>query len=405
MNKEQLQSFILAIIILVTTILLIKYIAKNISFKIIQDIEINEPYINIKPTSSTYTHAKPCKYQINEAIKKIINKYNIKEAHNVSDASWSLYLPCDYNYIDQEIEMIDTTNLSTDKKFFIINNCDELTSKSSIWTHLIQKYGLNGATKIMPKTYRLNEDIDMFNHDFSGDKLYIMKKNIQRQEGLKITNDKQTILNGHKDGYIIVQDLLQNPYLIDGRKTNMRFYLLILTKNNELNAYVHKEGFMYYTKNKFVPGVLDPNVNITTGYIDRSVYDKNPLTLGDLRKHLDKQKNRLSLAEIQILEEGNTISKEVFFRIYKMLAKVVEAVRYKLLAKNKLNDYLCFQIFGVDVALSDTLEPQLMEVNKGPDLGSKDERDGEIKEKVITDIFKLVKIIPGDDYDFIPIVK
>jgi hypothetical protein len=59
-----------------------------------------------------------------------------------------------------------------------------------------------------------------------------MKKNIQRQEGLKISKDKNEILNCYKDGYAVVQELLQDPYLINGRKINLRVYCLFIKKSN-----------------------------------------------------------------------------------------------------------------------------------------------------------------------------
>ena len=49
-----------------------------------------------------------------------------------------------------------------------------------------------------------------------------MKKNVQRQEGIRITKDFDQLLNGIKDEYIIVQELLQNPFLVNGRKINLR---------------------------------------------------------------------------------------------------------------------------------------------------------------------------------------
>jgi hypothetical protein len=37
-----------------------------------------------------------------------------------------------------------------------------------------------------------------------------------------------------------------------------------------------------------------------------------------------------------------------------------------------------------------------MEVNKGPDLGSKDDRDGNLKRGLIKDILKIVKAVEDD---------
>ena len=52
-------------------------------------------------------------------------------------------------------------------------------------------------------------------YSYQPDKLYILKKNVQRQEGIKITSDLNTLLNSFKDSYIIIQELLQNPFLVN----------------------------------------------------------------------------------------------------------------------------------------------------------------------------------------------
>ena len=71
---------------------------------------------------------------------------------------------------------------------------------------------------------------------------------------------------------------------------------------------------------------------------------------------------------------------------------------------DKIKKNISFQLFGADIALSDTLVPKLMEINKGPDLGAKDIRDSEVKHSVVTDMFKVIKIINDDDHNFIQVL-
>ena len=51
------------------------------------------------------------------------------------------------------------------------------------------------------------------------------------------------------------------------------------------------------------------------------------------------------------------------------------------------------------------LEPQIMEINKGPDLGAKDIRDKQVKSKVVTDMFNLVGLIDGKNNQFTKIIS
>ena len=341
-----------------------------------------------------------CNYTVVQAYRDILDKYKIKQSN---DDLWSLYIPCSYNEISDEIAIanknIKNNQLSdTDKRIFVLNNCDEITAKDSVWANLLQYYGRDEAIKMMPTTYILNnnDDIELFKKEYNTNKIYIMKKNIQRQEGLLITKDQDTILNGNKNGYVIVQELLQDPYTINGRKINMRIYLLMICMNGKIGAYVYNNGFMYYTKTNFEKGSTNTDSNITTGYIDRQVYKENPLTLQDFKEYLDSNRV-ISFNELNIISDNynhnNSIGEYVFNSIHNLIRKMVIALEQKICNKADLRDNVQFQIFGVDVSLSDQLIPHIMEVNKGPDLGYKDDRDKEVKLGVVEDAFKILKIV------------
>ena len=53
--------------------------------------------------------------------------------------------------------------------------------------------------------------------------MYIMKKNIQRKEGLLLTNNLEEILNNNDKKFRIVQKYMKNTYLINKEKLNLRF--------------------------------------------------------------------------------------------------------------------------------------------------------------------------------------
>ena len=353
-----------------------------------------------------FTHIKwnrnKCNKKMTKMLQKVFTNNNIKKTLKVEEAN--LYLPCTYNYIDHEISIIPKNKSGY---YFIVNNADQLAGKDSLWEKLVEKYGRKMASTIMPTTYILSnaKDRELFINEFeeTPNTIYIMKKNIQQQKGLKITNDKNTILRSK--GYVVVQKLLQDPYTINGRKINMRFYILFVCRNGEVSAYAHKKGFMYYTAELFEKRSTKIGPNITTGYIDRSIYEINPLTFDDFKAYLDQNideigrnyNNRAITDNEMKLKNMNdqTLSEITFNRIYWLLRKIVVAVRNKVCQGSKLESALTFQLFGADIALNDKLEPQIMEVNKGPDIGFKDERDGTLKYQVMEDIFRVLSIIPG----------
>ena len=48
----------------------------------------------------------------------------------------------------------------------------------------------------------------------------------------------------------IIQEMLTKPYCVNGRKVNIRVYMLVVCFNNQTKCYIHENGFMYYTYNK-----------------------------------------------------------------------------------------------------------------------------------------------------------
>ena len=81
----------------------------------------------------------------------------------------------------------------------------------------------------------------------------------------------------------------------------------------------------------------------------------------------------------------------------------MRAVSSNICTNCHVSRQLTFQLFGVDIAVSRSLEPQLMEINKGPDLGGKDTRDRELKQTMMNDIFKIIGLIQSLDHQFVKI--
>jgi len=378
------------LIVIIFTIVLIKY------------LNTNETMINIKPLDNhkvNWSRNLTCKYYMDENFKKTLNKFNMKKSNN----NWDLYIPCTYNNIKKEADAIK--NLDTNQRVFFLKNADEICGKNTLWLHVLNYYGRKKASIMMPLTYvlYLNHDIELFKKEYTVNNIYIIKKNIQQQKGLHITNDKNNIINGFKKGYVIAQLLLQDPFIINGRKINMRFYLLIIIYNSEIAAYVHDNGFMYYTKDKFIKRNTQIGPNITTGYIDRKVYDVNPLTHHDFRKYLDDGNRKMTIKEYELFKNNIKISNYVFDKIYNLLSDMVQATKNVLIKNNNFKNTYQFQLFGVDISLSNKLEPMIIEINKGPDLNSKDDRDSQVKLKVIEDMLKTLKLVPDNNNAFIPI--
>ena len=60
---------------------------------------------------------------------------------------------------------------------------------------------------------------------------------------------------------------------------------------------------------------------------------------------------------------------------------------------------------GADVAINKNGDAQIMEVNKGPDLGGKDERDTKLKCLLVEHMLEIVGVLPmSDSNEFIKVI-
>ncbi|VVU94314.1 Tubulin-tyrosine ligase family [seawater metagenome] len=330
----------------------------------------------IEDFTNSYNH------QCNHGMGKVLGAVAKERGMVSKKKGWDFYFPCGYNYCELESSKLKPEN--ADQKFFLLDGCDKINSKTALWDAIKSRYGRFEAAKIMPNTYLLDNSSEMteFTNYYSHLKLqnpkckFVLKNHRQRQEGIKLVNDLKEIKKARNNGFYLVQDYKENPFLISKRKINIRYYLLIVCSKDKIEGYIHNNGFMYYTPKLYKEGTLDFKEHITTGYIDRKVYEENPLTISDFNTHLEG------------LQPG--LSDEFFKRVKNLFHKVMVSLHGKICKMEHLQKNTLFQLFGADIGPDENLEPSLMEINKGPDLSPKDDRDGKVKIKVQGDIMDIV---------------
>ena len=307
------------------------------------------------------------------------NKYNAVDGEH----NWNIWFPCGYTNIEAELAKNNFFNEKGVGSLIMgLVGTDNFAAKDRLWKVLSTFYGREGACDLAPQTWVTYDAADKKHfkeyteqNGKDGGKLFIAKKNIQRQDGLHIFSDPSEMDTALQKSFVIVQDVLLDPFRIDGRKTNFRVYVLLVFNSNtgDKSMYVYRNGFVYYTnKDKDVRSQV-----ITTGYIDRQVYIDNPLTLEDFYVHLDKT--------------GGSSSN--FLRLKRELFRKVMAafVHTNSFGYNKGGGGTYASIFGADVQLnSDATSLKLIEMNKGPDLITKDVRDDSVKREMIHDCYDIL---------------
>jgi len=374
-NKNYLLLLMVIIIILIFFYLIIYFKGYNENFNIQNNSIINNRYYRCDNK------------MLGHITQSIFEKNNIIR----SNKDWNIYIPCGYNDVEEELKKIKVNeNMNGDisnKYIFGINGCDSIVSKNKIWESLVKCYGRDHAKKLMPESYILDDlnEMQFFLKEYneSNNNIYILKKNIQRKEGLKLTRDYFEIINASQENYRIVQKYITDLYLINERKINLRIYLLIILKDNNIYFYLSKNGKCIYTNKKYNDNDLDFESNITSYNLDMNVYKENPRDFQQLKKYLDKD-----------IKNNGTL----LFNNIELLMKEISICLSKNLYQSKnINGSITFQLFGADVIFNKELHPYLLEMNKGPDMTPRDDIDKLMKNNVQNDMFKTVGILKNNE--------
>lgn len=311
--------------------------------------------------------------------------------------SSELYIPCSYNYIEQELAKLNPG--AGVRYIYAIKGCDQLCSKNELWSALKMRYDQYTASNIMPLTWVLNDPAEYkeFQRYYLQNKVvrptFILKKNIQGKRGLYITQDIAEISELRaSDDFKVVQRYVDNPYTIQGYKLNIRLYVVIICHRGMVDWYLYNRGKCIYTNKKYDPEIsllgtnlADKEQHFTSYNLDTSEkYGQLglPESLDDLARWM-----------------GKPAFDAIWWRILTKLGQVKECYKDQLCMLDALDDKVCFQLFGLDFILREPvkpsdlgleLEPLLLEFNKGPEMIYKSPGDKVLKTGLIVNMLDMV---------------
>ena len=319
--------------------------------------------------------------------KNIFKKYNIINTNNINNTI--LFIPKTYTFYKNDFKLY---NLNKIKYIYVLNGCDLIAGKNNLYYILKKSYNNEILNKLIPKTWLIQNNMNLFKKKFNSNNIYILKNNKQQKKGIYLSNNLKEILN-IKSNYCVIQKYINNTFLINYRKVNLRLYLLIVYQNNQLNFYIHKNGKCLYSNNKFNSKSDLNNLNnfITTSSnnLDKKHYNNNPLTLDDLKIYLYKK---------------NLNYDKLFRNIINNLKIILYPFKKILLKKNIKFTNTLFQLFGIDYIFNNNLDVFLLEINKGPNMNIQLKNDYKLKFEVIEDTFNIIGLIKKNKNNYIKIL-
>eukprot|EP00826_Nyctotherus_ovalis_P002152 TRINITY_DN10406_c0_g1_i4.p1 TRINITY_DN10406_c0_g1~~TRINITY_DN10406_c0_g1_i4.p1 ORF type:complete len:788 (-),score=142.32 TRINITY_DN10406_c0_g1_i4:197-2560(-) len=309
-----------------------------------------------------------------------------------SDKSWSLL------WSNNSFKMYMYKELNEYQRVNHFPGSYEMTRKDRLCENVVQrqqKYG-KALFDVIPDTYTLPDEFADFYEHFQELKktgkpnMWILKpKSLSRGRGIHLIADPSDV---PIEESCIISRYIHNPLLINGLKFDIRLYV-VLTSIDPLLIYVYNEGLTRFCTEKYDMLSKDNRYSHLTNY---SINKKNKKFIANKSADSDNIGQKWSVTALNTYLQDNGVDvQQLWTRIYDLVIRTFIACEpplcasYKKFVEHKRN---CFELFGFDILLDESLKPWLMEVNLSPSLACETPLDFQIKSNLIADLFTLIGI-------------
>uniref|UniRef100_A0A915EYG8 Tubulin--tyrosine ligase-like protein 9 n=1 Tax=Echinococcus canadensis TaxID=519352 RepID=A0A915EYG8_9CEST len=187
--------------------------------------------------------------------------------------------------------------------------------------------------------------------------------------------------------HYVVSRYIDNPYLIGGRKFDLRVYVLV-TSFQPLKAWVYRDGFARLSNVGFsMESIDDQYIHLTNVAIQKTAPDYDAMkgckwSICRLRRYM--------------------LAKHGFERVAKLFWEIDKIFILSLLSVQKvmISDKHCFELYGYDILVDNSLKPWLLEINASPSLTASSNEDYALKVKLLGDTLNVVDMegrLNGDE--------
>ncbi|XP_026188401.1 putative tubulin polyglutamylase TTLL9 [Mastacembelus armatus] len=307
---------------------------------------------------------------------------------NWCDVGW-LRENFDHSYMEEHVRINHFRNhYELTRKNLMVKNLKRYRK------NLERDVGRMEASKcdFFPCTFALPSEYHLFVEEFkrSPGNTWIMKPVAKSQgKGIFLFRKLKDIMDWKKDGTrseeqkdtqvesYVAQRYIENPYLINGRKFDLRVYVLV-TSYVPLKVWLYRDGFARFSSTRFsLSSIDDKYMHLTNVAVQKTAPDYDPekgckWQMQQLRRYLTAKHGR-EMVETLFKEMDN-----IFVRSLLSVQKVI------------INDKHCFELYGYDILLDQNLKPWLIEVNASPSHTPSSQEDYEMKCRLLEDTLNVV---------------
>ena len=199
----------------------------------------------------------------------------------------------------------------------------------------------------------------------------------------------------------VIQKYVERPLLcLNHYKFDLRLFIVV-TSFKPLEAFIYRDGFARVSTHQYS---LNPNdtvnkfIHLTNSSIQKQnangPTEDNPIN--DKEDDPDAGGSKIALLGSNGLwkrleQYGKINTEQLWSSICLLVVKSLVAVDDKMIFQPN-----CFELFGYDILIDETLRPWLLEVNASPSLARENALDKRIKNTMLKDLVNLLDVAPFD---------
>ena len=278
----------------------------------------------------------------------------------------------EYNYW-----IIKPSDLYQGKCIEITNDCNEIYKLcKKMFQGIDMSLVINNVDEIIDKKDNENEkNNDINNNEENENEKEILNDKTEIKKNEEIKPKKYSTMHCSND--IIIQKYLDIPLLYYNRKFDIRCFVLI---DSNFNVFYCKEGHLKGSSEKYNLNNRNKFIHITNHSIQKKSNNFEKYEFG----------NEISYKDFKEYLINENIPLEKFDKLINDMKNLIiismNSVKGKL---NRINDVLCFEIFGYDFIIDKNFKPWILEINNNPGLGISSPLIEKLIPRMLDDAFRL----------------
>ncbi|NXC19831.1 TTLL4 polyglutamylase, partial [Corythaeola cristata] len=278
----------------------------------------------------------------------------------------------------------------------------QIGRKDRLWRNLLKMQARCGKKEFnfFPQSFILPQDIKLLRKAWeegaSRQKWIVKPPASARGIGIQVIHKWSQL---PKRRPLLVQRYLHKPYLIGGKKFDLRIYVYV-TCYDPLRVYLFTDGLVRFASCKYSSSMK----SLSNKFVHLTNYSVNKKNT-EYKSNSDEtacQGHKWALKALwSYLTQKGVNSETIWEKIKDIVIKTIIASEPYVNSLVKMyvrQPYCCHELFGFDIMLDENLKPWILEVNISPSLHSNSPLDVSIKGQMIRDVLNLAGfVLPSTD--------